>query len=282
MRQYLDLLERVMREGTMQQNRTGIAAKRITGAMLEFDMGDGFPVVTTKKLAFGSVKGELIGFLRGYTSAAQFRQLGCKVWDQNANENHAWIHNKNRKGHDDLGRIYGAQWNNWRGEYDDVYQIENLIDTIKDDPTSRRMIVTAWNPAELSRMALPPCHLLFQVLINEECREMSMVMYQRSCDMFLGIPFNIASYALLLHIVARATGYEPKKLCMMLADVHVYENHFDQVQEQRNREPYMLPEIQIFMRDCETAHERIMLLEPEDIQLVGYLHHPAITGAMAV
>lgn len=282
MRSYLDLLARVMLYGTMQQNRTGIAAKRLTGAMLEFDLQYGFPAVTTKKLAFNAVKGELIGFLRGYSNAAQFRELGCGVWDQNANDNREWLNNSNRIGPDDLGRVYGVQWREWRGCNIRVDQLNMLLTNIERDPTSRRLIVNAWNPAELHMMALPPCHMLFQILIDVNSNEMSMVMYQRSCDLFLGVPFNIASYALLLEMIAMVTGYKARRLCMMMADVHVYENHFDQVRTQMARDTKPLPILTI---KSEPQKDKLMMLEsidPSDILLVDYDHHPAIKGDMAV
>jgi len=280
MKQYLDLLSKVLNEGEWRNNRTGIRTKMIDGAMLQFDLQKGFPAVTTKKLAFNAVKGELIGFIRGYTSAAAFRELGCKVWDQNANENVTWLSNPNRKGTDDLGRVYGAQWRKWNLSID---QLADAVHEIIHNPTSRRIIVTAWQPAELGKMALPPCHLLYQFLVSPETLEISMCMYQRSCDMFLGVPFNIASYALLLELVARATGYKPKNLTMFLADVHIYENHIQQVEEQIKREPYDLP---ILCIDAEGFNgTRMNFLEgicPEDLILLGYKHHQAIKGDMAV
>lgn len=287
MKQYLDLLQRVLNEGTVQDNRTGIPTKRIAGAMLEFDMRDGFPAVTTKKLAFRSVVAELLGFIRGYSNAHQFRELGCKVWDQNANENKAWLASPHRIGEDDLGRIYGVQWREWIAPYGvnpPVDQLKNALNEIINNPTSRRIIVTAWNPGELQYMALPPCHMTFQFLVDEQRNELTLCMYQRSCDLFLGIPFNIASYALLLHLVALATGRIASKLIMFLADVHVYENHMQQVQESLTREPYKLPSLSINATKAE-AYTGIHLLEalqPEDILLVDYEHHPAIKAEMAV
>ena len=287
MQQYLNLLQQVLNEGTWQSNRTGIATKRIDGAMLQFDMAKGFPAMTTKKLAFNAVKGELIGFIRGVTNAAQFRQLGCKVWDQNANENEQWLSSPYRDGQDDLGRIYGAQWRDWSFVgYNDspcyIDQLATLIDTIKKDPTNRRMLVTAWNPGELKRMALPPCHLLFQVLIDVSSNRLSLCMYQRSCDMFLGIPFNIASYALLLHILAKATGYLPGRLTMFLADVHIYENHIYQVELQLTRKPIALPQLFITPNGHYSGMEYVSKLEPDHISLLGYRSHPAIKAEMAV
>lgn len=310
MQQYLNLLEEVLATGTLQANRTGIKAKSIPGAMLKFDMDHGFPAVTTKKLSFNQVKGELIGFMRGYTNAADFRNLGCNIWDGNANDPglpghpNMWLSNPNRKGEDDLGRIYGAQWRDWSGNvigmqnvnptgrdpdslyfvgqpvYEGIDQLKNAINKILNTPTDRRIIVSAWNPAQLDQMALPPCHLLYQFLCNVETNELSMCMYQRSCDMFLGVPFNIASYALLLHTVAALTGFKPRHLTMFLADVHIYENHFDQVAEQLARIPHSLPTLEI----AEALYQGIQFeeIEPHHFNLVNYTHDAAIKAPMAV
>lgn len=286
MKQYLDLLKKVLAEGEWQDNRTGIPTLRIEGAMMQFDLHEGFPAITTKQLAFNAVKGELIGFIRGYNSAAAFRNVGCNVWNQNANENEAWLKNEHRKGLDDLGRIYGQQWRGW---YHDtcgrVDQLRNAINEIQNNPTSRRIIVSAWNPADLDKMALPPCHMMFQLLVNVEKKTISMCMYQRSCDMFLGIPFNIASYALLLELICLVTGYKAGKLTMFLADVHIYKNHIDQVNEQLNREPKPLPSLclcdSILGRNSDPVKQLEMVM-PADIMLIGYGHHPAIKAEMAV
>jgi thymidylate synthase len=250
--------------------------------MLEFDLRRGFPAVTTKRLAFKQVAGELIGFLRGATTASEFRDLGCSIWDQNANENEQWLKNTYRKGTDDLGRIYGAQWRDWRAEGQWIDQIDRAVDKIKNNPDDRRNIVTAWNPGELDKMALPPCHIMHQYLCDKDSKELSMTMYMRSCDMFLGVPFNIASYALLLSIMAKATGYVPKKLVMFLADVHIYENHLDQVREQLSRQPYELPELHMAMPTTTGALYAIETLRPEDMTLLRYKYHPAIKAPMAV
>jgi len=189
MKQYLDVMKTILLNGSdWQENRTGIRTRMIPGAMMQFNLADGFPAVTTKWLAFNAVKGELLGFLRGYTSAAQFRELGCKIWDQNANENEAWLKNPNRKGEDDLGYIYSRLWNDMPHDLvtSKWNQIDRLIDGIKKDPTSRRLIVSAWHPEVFDRAALPPCHALFQVIIEQSTKKMHMTMYQRSCDFFLG------------------------------------------------------------------------------------------------
>lgn len=286
MKQYLNLLERVLEEGKWQQNRTGIPTKRIEGAMLEFNLKEGFPAVTTKKLAWKNVVGELLGFIRGYTDAEMFRELGCKIWDQNANENEAWLANKNRVGKDDLGRIYGAQWRNWTVPYSTqtIDQLANAVEDILHNPTSRRIIVTAWNPGEMDLMALPPCHMTYQFLVDVESNELSLCMYQRSCDLFLGIPFNIASYALLLEMVAAATGRVASKLVMFLADVHIYQNHIEQVIEQLKREPFTLPQLKIaeVFFNSPDGLTRLQDAEPSDFQLENYVSHLPIKGEMAV
>lgn len=289
MKQYLDLLQNVLDNGIWQSNRTGIDTLTIPGAMLKFDLRDGFPAVTTKRLAFNQVKGELIGFLRGYTDAAQFRELGCTIWDQNANENEAWLNNPNRQGHGDLGRIYGAQWRDFDGGHPDfggVDQIANALHTLRTDPHSRRILVSAWNPNQLDEMALPPCHVLFQLLPHVDSKVLHMTMYQRSCDLFLGIPFNIASYALLLELFAAWSGYAAGTLTMFMADTHIYVNHIDQVKEQLTRDPLPLPELVIDISPFEAttldAETLINKIHPDDIFLDQYQSHPAISAPMAV
>lgn len=290
MKNYHDLLRDIMSNGIYQENRTGVACITLPGAMLKFDMDEGFPLLTTKKMPFNVIKGELIGFLNGFDNAEEFRGLGCKIWDQNANENKTWLENPNRSGEDDLGRIYGVQWREWIAyeppvNYSYIDQIQNALNEIRNNPTSRRIIVTAWNPAELSQMALPPCHLLFQLIPHTATKKLHMVMYQRSCDMFLGVPFNIASYALLLHLFAEWTDYEPGTLTMMMADCHIYENHFTQVEELLNRTAYKNPYIEIStpigVLDMKIG-EILEYLELSDIRLCEYESHPAILAPMAV
>jgi len=288
MRNYLDLLLDVLENGYRQGNRTGIDTLSIPGAMLRFDLAKGFPAVTTKKLAFKAVVGELIGFLRGYDSAADFRRLNCRIWDQNANENGQWLSNPNRKGEDDLGRIYGVQWRRWNrsggGELD---QVMTALNDIRNNPTSRRIIINAWRPDEFDQMALPPCHVLYQFIVNTERKELNLCMYQRSADLFLGSAFNIASSALLLSIFARLTGYRPRVLSLFMGDAHIYENHLDQVLEQTRREPRRLPQLKISDRIPVGTTEHfdptwIDRIEPDDFSLDGYDPHPAIKAPMAV
>jgi thymidylate synthase len=299
--QYLGLLQAILRDGIRQSNRTGIDTLTLPGAMLKFDLREGFPAITTKKLFFAAVKGELIGFLRGVTSAADFRALGCNIWDQNANENEKWLKNPAREGEDDLGRIYGAQWRDWGGPLVESHlkgpagevtwsptsidQIARALNDVRYNSTSRRIIVNAWNAAELDQAALPPCHVLFQLLPHVDGRVLHMTMYQRSCDMFLGVPFNIASYALLLELFAAWTGYTAGTLTMFLADAHIYENHIDQVKEQLAREPLPAPRLEIdhLVNVAEARLDQILdHLHPDDIRLVDYQHHAAIKAPMAV
>jgi thymidylate synthase len=249
--------------------------------MMRFDLlNDGFPAITTRKLAFKTLIGEMIGFLRAYKSAADFRALGCKVWDQNANENSQWLANPYRLETDDLGDVYGAQWRQWpayklieasqiaqindaiRKEfqiitrftedgvekvllYKAIDQLRQCLDTIINNPTDRRIIFHGWNCAQLDQMALPPCHLLYHFLTNPSKKEISMCLYIRSNDLGLGAPFNIAEGAALLHLVGRLTGYTPRWLTYFIGDAHIYENHLEMVHEQLKREPYQSPKLVI-------------------------------------
>lgn len=292
MKQYLDLLKEVLENGQTEENRTGIDTLTLPGAMLKFDLREGFPAITTKKLAFKGIVGELIGFLRGCTSAADFRELGCKVWDQNANENQDWLANPHRNGTDDLGKLgYSHGWRNFGGERtfagSGIDQIRNALELVRHSPTSRRILVTAYNPADNGKAALPPCHVLFQLLPRSD-GTLHMTMYQRSCDLFLGVPFNIASYALLLELFALWTGRQAATLTMFLADVHIYENHMDQVREQLQNDPYPAPRLWLEHK-APPAHfvdlpidVLVNSLDPSKIHLLDYQHHPAIKAPMAV
>lgn len=307
MKQYLELLNEVLTQGDRQENRTGIDTIRLSyGSMMRFDMSNGFPAMTTKTLGFKAMKGELLAFIEGATTAERFRELGCNFWDQNANENKAWLANPLRYGHDALGKIYGYQWRLWEAQpkfykhadlherpehSSDVYsrdpdgrfimehidQLKNCIETIKNDPTNRRIIISAWRPDQLNEMALPPCHVLYQFTVNVQRGELSLCMYQRSADMFLGVPMNIASASLLLHIVAKLTGYKPAYFTHFLADAHIYVNHIEQVKEQLSRSPRALPDL-ILSPDLVDIDS----ITPEMIQLDGYFPHSPIKAAMAV
>lgn len=295
MKQYLDLLQDILDNGQLESNRTGIDTLTLPGAMLKFDLREGFPAVTTKKLAWKAVVGELIGFLRGSTSLAEFKALGCNVWDANVNAP-KWAEYQvdNEFPPDYMGRIYGAQWRDWLGyepySYDrgtpiHVDQIAVALDQVRNNPQSRRIIVNAWNAAEIDQAALPPCHVLFQLLPRSD-GTLHMTMYQRSCDMFLGVPFNIASYALLLELFAAWTGRKAATLTMFLADAHIYVNHIDQVKEQLSREPFPLPKLDLCEMDpCSDTLGLTTLLKdlrPEGVKLVNYKHHDAIKAEMAV
>jgi len=307
MKQYQDILRTIMETGQDTENRTGVKTRKLFGCPMRFNMADGFPATTTKKLAFNTVKGELIGFIRGLDNAADFRELGVKIWDANANENHQWLENPEREGEDDLGRIYGVQWRNWRhpdwsgkdkqrGRRVWTDQLSNVVEGIKttvmdpSDSISRRLIVTAWNPAEIDQMALPPCHMFFQYNVRTTQKNphskpfLDLLMYQRSCDMFLGVPFNIASYALLLKMTAQVTGTVAGELIHVLGDAHIYHNHFDQVEEVLSREPLPLPKLWLNPNvvptldfDCDLER-----FDPSYIKLVDYDHHGTIKAEMAV
>jgi thymidylate synthase len=296
MNQYLDLLQQCVNKGVRQKNRTGVDTFMMPGGMMQFDLQQGFPILTTKKVNFNAVKAELCGFLRGVESAKDFRQLGTKIWDANANGNDAWLKNPHRRGLDDLGRIYGAQWRRWQGlgadtEHWSIYkpkevdQLARVLETIEKDPQSRRIIMSAWQPAELDQMALPPCHLLCQFLVEQLEGKLHATMYMRSCDMFLGVPFNITSYALLLGLIASVTGYRTGTLTMFLADVHIYENHLAQVKEQLSRIPKALPTL-VYTGPTRLgampAVQWLELLEPSQLELTGYDPHPPIKADMAV
>jgi len=281
MKQYLDLVRTVLETGSWQDNRTGIRTISIPGAMMRFDLlKDGFPAITTKKLAFKSVVGELVGFLRATRSAADFRALGCKVWDQNANENADWLANPYRQGVDDLGPVYGVQWRAWPAyklldaaqcaQIDDAQQrgfrivaalqddgvpkvllykaVDQLLEccrTIVNNPGSRRILFHGWNCADLDAIALPACHLLYQFIPNATTREISLCLYIRSNDIGLGTPFNLAEGAALLHLVGRLTGYTPRWFTYFIGDAHIYENHIEMLHEQLKREPYPAPQLVI-------------------------------------
>lgn len=283
MQAYLSLVREILDAGTWQDNRTGIRSISVPGASMRFDLAAGFPAITTRRLPFKSAVGELIGFIRGVRSAADFRALGSRVWDQNANENDAWLASPYRTGPDWLGEIYGYQWRAWpayklvdaghgaqiddalaRGyrivaRVDDdgapkvllhkaIDQLRQCVDTIVARPTDRRIIFHAWNCAELEQMALPPCHLLYQFLPNSAKRELSLCLYVRSNDIGLGAPFNVCEAAVLVSLVARLTGYAPRWLSYFIGDAHIYENQLEMLHEQLRREPLPPPRLAISER----------------------------------
>jgi len=274
MKQYQDLLKKIMEEGVDRPDRTGIGSRAIFGQTMRFNMKDGFPAMTTKKLAFETMKAELIWFLSGSSDNKKLNEMGCHIWDGNANADY-WKPKAKFEG--DLGRVYGVQWRSWKSPYTDVPidQITTAIEQLKKNPGDRRIIVSAWNPAELDMMALPPCHMFFHFFSVQG--KLSLLMYQRSCDTFLGVPFNIASYALLLNMVAQVTGLEPWEFVHVLGDTHIYLNHFEQVKEQMAREPYPLPKLWL-----NPEIKDIFDFKMEDIKLIDYKYHPTIKAQMAV
>lgn len=281
MKQYLDALRHVLEKGIDRQNRTGIATRAVFGMQLRFDMKDGFPAVTTKKLPWKSVASELLWFIEGSNDERRLAEIlhGTRdkekttIWTANAEAGY-WKPMAKFEG--DLGRIYGIQWRKWKSpEGKEIDQLANAINLIKENPTSRRIIVTAWNPAELNQMALPPCHTFFQFFVADG--KLSLQMYQRSCDMFLGVPFNIASYSLLLHMAAQATDLKPGEFVHVLADAHIYHNHFEQVKEQLSRNPFLLPKLWL-----NPEIKNIDDFAMDDIKLENYQFHPQIKAEMAV
>jgi thymidylate synthase len=273
---YLDLLRKVMDEGVDRDDRTGTGTRALFGQTMRFNMKDGFPAVTTKKLAWKAVKSELLWFLEGTGDENRLKELNASdktIWTANANAPY-WLPKAKFPG--DLGRVYGVQWRKWqKPNGETVDQIAEALRLIKEEPTSRRIIVTAWNPGELDQMALPPCHMFFQFFVADG--KLSLFMHQRSCDMFLGVPFNIASYSLLLHMVAQVTGLEAHEFVHSLGDTHVYKNHFDAVKEQLAREPYAPPKLWL-----NPEVKELEKFSMDDIKLENYESHPSIKAEMAV
>jgi len=262
--QYHQLLRLVLEQGKFKPDRTGTGTLSVFGAQARFPLADGFPVVTTKKLHLKSIIYELLWFLRGETNVKYLRDHGVTIWDEWADAD------------GNLGRIYGAQWCDWRtADGRSINQIDQVIEQIKNKPDSRRHIVTAWNPGEVVGMALPPCHALFQFFVQDG--ELSCQLYQRSADLFLGVPFNIASYALLTMMVAQVCDLKPGTFVHTFGDLHLYQNHLDQARLQLTREQRPLPKLQL-----NSAVKNIHDFEFEDIQLVGYDPHPAIKAPIAV
>lgn len=264
MKQYLELMRHVLENGERRENRTGIDTISTFGYQCRYDLSEGFPLVTTKKMHLRSIIHELLWFLNGDTNIAYLKEHGVRIWDEWADED------------GNLGPVYGAQWRSWQtAKGDTVDQITNLIDQIKNNPDSRRLIVSAWNPGEVENMALPPCHCLFQFYVLNG--KLSCQLYQRSADVFLGVPFNIASYALLTMMIAHVTGLEPGEFVHSFGDVHIYANHIEQVEEQLTRVPKPLPQMIINpdVRD-------IFSFKFEDFTLRDYRFDPHIAGKVAV
>jgi len=264
MKQYLDLMQKVLNEGQKKSDRTGTGTLSIFGHQMEFNLSDGFPLVTTKKVHLKSIVHELIWFLQGSTNISYLKENGVSIWDEWADE----------KG--DLGPVYGAQWRSWPdGNNGTIDQIQNLIQGIKTNPDSRRHIVSAWNPALVDEMALPPCHSLFQFYVANE--ELSCQLYQRSADIFLGVPFNIASYALLTHMVAHVCNLKAGKFVHTFGDAHLYLNHLDQAKLQLSRDTKILPQLKL-----NSEVKNIFDFKFEDIEIVNYESHPSISAPIAV
>ncbi|MCA9229265.1 MAG: thymidylate synthase [Planctomycetales bacterium] len=264
MRQYLDLLDHILQHGVVKSDRTGTGTRSVFGHQMRFDLAEGFPLLTTKKLHLRSIIHELLWFLRGETNVKALQENGVRIWDEWANAD------------GELGPVYGKQWRSWQcSTGESIDQIAEVVDAIRNNPDSRRLIVSAWNVADVPRMALPPCHLLFQFYVAEG--RLSCQLYQRSADVFLGVPFNIASYALLLMMVAQITSLEPGEFIHTLGDAHLYENHLDQTREQLTRAPRVLPTMKL--------NPAIKSLEDfvfEDFQLENYDPHPHISAPIAV
>ena len=311
---YLDLLNKIMTTGHDKSYRTKTGTRSLFGAQMRFNLAEGFPILTTKRVPFGLIKSELLWFLRGDTNIKFLLEHNNHIWDEWAFKN--WIQSPAYEGPDmtdfglrvqsepefkkiyqaemkkfderilndddftqkygNLGNVYGAQWRHWEkrdGSFID--QIQNVIDQIKTTPDSRRMIVTAWNPEDVPNSALPPCHVMLQFYVVDN--KLSVQLYQRSGDMFLGVPFNIASYSLLLHLIARETGLEVGEFVHTLGDAHIYDNHFDQVKELLANKPYDSPQLWL-----NPDKKNIMDFEMEDIKLIGYHHHQTIKAPVAV
>jgi thymidylate synthase len=264
MEQYHDLLRRVRHEGVRRSDRTGTGTLSVFGHQIRFDLAEGFPLVTTKKLHLRSIIHELLWFLKGDTNVRYLKENGVTIWDEWADAN------------GDLGPVYGAQWRSWPArDGGTIDQIARLIDDIRTRPDSRRLVVTAWNPADIDRMALPPCHCLFQFHVAEG--KLSCQLYQRSADVFLGVPFNIASYALLTHMVAHVTGYAPGEFIHTFGDAHLYLNHLDQADEQLRRDIRPLPRLAI-----RRSVDQIDGFRYDDFEVMGYDPHPHIAAPVAV
>jgi thymidylate synthase len=264
MRQYLDLLRHILDHGTPKSDRTGTGTRSVFGYQMRFDLAEGFPLVTTKKLHLKSILYELLWFLRGETNVRYLREHGVSIWDEWADEN------------GELGPVYGYQWRSWpTADGRHIDQISETIDRIRRTPDSRRLIVSAWNVGDIDRMALPPCHLLFQFYVADG--KLSCQMYQRSADVFLGVPFNIASYALLTLMVAQVTDLKPGEFVHTFGDAHLYNNHLDQARLQLSREPRDLPKLWI-NPDVKSIFE----FQYEDFRLEGYQPHPHIPAPVAV
>ncbi len=264
MKQYLDLLRHIRENGTMKSDRTGTGTQSVFGCQMRFDLSEGFPLLTTKKVHLKSIIHELLWFIAGDTNIKYLKDNGVTIWDEWADEN------------GDLGPVYGHQWRTWPTLYGGtIDQLSNVVNMIRNNPDSRRMIVSAWNVAEVEKMALPPCHSLFQFYVADG--KLSCQLYQRSADVFLGVPFNIASYALLTMMIAQVCGLQPGEFVHTTGDTHIYVNHFEQVATQLSREPRALPKMKI-----NPEVKSIFDFKYEDFELVDYDPYPRIPAPVAV
>jgi thymidylate synthase len=264
MQQYLDLLERILNEGAVKTDRTGTGTRSLFGPQMRFDLADGFPLVTTKKLHLKAIIHELLWFLAGDTNVKYLREHGVTIWDEWADKD------------GELGPVYGRQWRSWPApDGSSIDQMAQVLTDIRRNPDSRRLVVTAWNPPDIPKMALAPCHCLFQ--FNVADGRLSCQLYQRSGDVFLGVPFNIASYALLTHMVAQVTGYEPGEFIHTLGDAHLYSNHVEQAKLQLTRKPRALPRLRLNPDVTD-----LFAFRYEDVAIEGYDPHPLIKAAVAV
>ena len=261
MKQYLDLLRDILENGVDKMDRTGVGTRSVFGRQMRFDLNEGFPLLTTKKMHLKSIIYELLWFIRGDTNVRYLQEHGVRIWNEWADEN------------GDLGPVYGAQWRNWNG--DGIDQLAEVIETLKRNPNDRRMIVSAWNPSQLKAMHLPPCHMMFQFYVANG--KLSCMLYQRSCDMFLGVPFNIASYALLTMMIAQVCGLKLGEFVHTLGDTHIYHNHFEQVKEQLSRVPLELPQMKI-NPDIKDIND----FKFEDFELQNYQSYQPIKATDAV
>ena len=290
MHNYHQLIEKIINEGSHRSDRTGVGTLSLFAEQLKFNLQQGFPAITTKKLAWKSVVSELLWFIEGSGDERRLKEILFNdanidkktIWTENAQSNY-WVDRKKKKHFHDLGRIYGVQWRQWRAPVlgvnkmgiRHVDQLQQLIKGIKEDPTGRRHIITAWNPGELDVMALPPCHCFAQFYVNNG--KLSCQMYQRSADIFLGVPFNIASYALFTHMIAQCCSLDVGDLIITFGDVHLYSNHIDQAKEQLSRKEFSMPNLKL-----NQSIKDITKFTMNDIELVDYQHHPALKAEMAV
>ena len=264
MKQYLDLMRHVKEQGVRKEDRTGVGTLSVFGYQMRFDLAQGFPAVTTKKLHLRSIIHELLWFLRGDTNVRYLHENKVTIWDEWTDEN------------GELGPVYGYQWRSWPvAGGRSIDQVTEVVEQLKTNPDSRRHVVSAWNPADVDQMALPPCHCLFQFYVANG--RLSCQLYQRSADIFLGVPFNIASYALLTMMVAQVSGYRPGEFIHTLGDAHLYLNHLEQAEQQLAREPYPLPQMKL-NPDVQSIFE----FRYEDFELIGYQSHPRIAAPIAV